>query len=79
VAYTSLSSAGCCKSVPTLAPYLTRAVHAAPVTAPALLLLLLLADTSGRACACRGGWTWMWVAVTATRAAWHMPHEMRVS
>ena len=64
--------------MPTLAPYLTRAMHAAPVTAPALRLRLLLADISSRACACRCGWTRMWGAVTATRAARHMPHEMRV-
>ncbi len=64
--------------MPTRAPYLTRAVHTAPVTAPVRRLRLLLADISGRANACRGGWTRMWGAVTATLAAGHMPHEMRV-
>jgi hypothetical protein len=78
VAYTSLSSAGSHKSVPTLAPNMTCAVHAAPFKAPARQLRLLLADISGRAGACRGGWTLMWGVVTATRAARHMPHEMRV-
>ncbi len=65
--------------MPTQAPYLTRAVHEAPVTALARRLrLLLLADISGRASACCGGWTRMWGAVTATLAAGHMPHEMRI-